>query len=83
MSYSCTAAQSKIFSPVEKMFQTTVPTKYSPTETLNTSSHDPASKITFLINHERRKNFLKGDVKELWVTMLQDIARCCSPKYTS
>jgi hypothetical protein len=34
---------SRIFSPVEKTFHTTVPTMYSTTETLNTPSQEPAS----------------------------------------
>ena len=33
---------SRIFSPVEKRFQTNVPMMYNPTATLNTSSQEPA-----------------------------------------
>lgn len=41
---SVTVSYSMIFSPVEKRFHTTVPTKYSPTETLKTSSQEPGNK---------------------------------------
>ena len=35
------AENSKILSPAEKRFDTAVPTKYNPTETLKTSSQEP------------------------------------------
>ena len=39
------AGQSKICSPVEKTFQTTVPTRYSTTATFQTSSQEPFAKM--------------------------------------
>jgi len=38
------ALQSRIFSPVEKIFHTNVPIMYNATETLNTSFQEPAMK---------------------------------------
>lgn len=69
--YVCvTVNQSKIFSPVENKFQTTVPTKYSPTETLKTSAQEPDKIVQEEKKHQCRIRFLS--------TMHAYSCQCCN-----